>query len=337
MGRQDNILDSQNFSIGAMLVKYKNWYFSMLVICIVVNALLCLVMPKRYAAQVKISDEPKETGLILGMNNLAKWMNTGNLPNTQKEGINNPEVYPRILQSDELVTAISKVYLSNQGCTLYEYLASANKPGLWSKIGKWLYGDSSDDKEKIYSTIQKNIKYSIAPFYHNIIIQYTDKNPDVARTVLNAITEQLQSTITRQKHLLLYQALQDATRKRKELGKTYHASQRKYAAFVDANEESAIPSVMNKIDQMAKERDDLFFIYKDACIAEQRSKFLLMGKPDAFAVIQKAYVPVNPISPKPFPYLITILGLGVILTSWLVLYREKKATGKKTNFGLQNK
>jgi hypothetical protein len=52
------------------------------------------------------------------------------LAQQQKEGLNNPEVYPRILQSDELVTAISKVYLSNQGCTLYEYLASANKPGL---------------------------------------------------------------------------------------------------------------------------------------------------------------------------------------------------------------
>jgi hydrogenase maturation factor HypE len=89
-----------------------------------------------------------------------------------------------------------------------------------SKIGKWLMETVPMTKRKIYSTIQKNIKYSIAPFYHNIIIQYTDKNPDVARTVVNAITEQLQSTITRQKHLLLYkQALHDATRKRKELGK----------------------------------------------------------------------------------------------------------------------
>ena len=281
-------------------------------------------MPKQYAAQAKISDEPKETDLLIGLNDMTAWINKGSIPNANKDGINSPEVYSKILYSQDFIIDISKTQIKKYQSCLFDYIKTYYKPTLLKKFISLVSEDKNNEALNIYESIRNNIQYSITPFNHTITIQYSDTDPIVAYTITNAIIEQLQRKVTSQKQSHLIQNFKDATVQRKQIGIKCHQLQRQYADYVDKNTDATLSNITTYISQLRTQRDEMFETYQKACVQEQRYRFLSSKENYPFSVLQSPFIPIEPIAPKPFPYFFTFLSIGIVLATWRALFLEKR-------------
>ena len=330
MDKENTFQKNNSTSLWSILKKNKTSYFITIALCILIDIILCLSMPKMYASQIKISDEPKETDILIGLSNFAALVNKGVIPSLQEKGINNPEVYPYFLSSQEFAIKISQTNIKKYNYNLFYHIKKTHK----ATIIEWFYekimGTEINDYMRIIKIIQNNIKYSITPFNHTITIQYTDKNPIVAYTIVITIQKQLQKRLADQKYDLNKKRLINATRERKDAGIIYHRLQKSYANLIETNTDPTLPSIITKLNQLREERDHAFELYQKACTKEQRYKFLSIKNTPTFSIIRKPYIPLKPISPKPIPYFFTILSVGFIITTWKILLLEKLKY-KRTN------
>lgn len=276
-------------------------------VCLAVDVFFCLTVPKKFASQVLISDEPKETGLLVGLNRMSAWVSQGSLQ-ADKKGMDIPEVYPKMLLSEEFLKEILMTKLDTPHLTLHEYLAN----------------EVSKD-EDLYEILSKKIEYSIRPFVHTITIQYTDADPKVAYTVLNSIVNQLYKRLNERKISLNAYNLENAKDKREKARLKYINLQKEYTRLYDSEENASIPKLRIQISQLEKERDDAFAAYEQACEEEMRYEYLSQKTSSPFSIIRKSYIATQPIFPKPIPYFFAILLLGLLTNTWIILYILKRS------------
>ena len=87
------------FSFYSMIHIFKKHpYIAASIAAILVAVVAWMLVPKTYGAQVKISDEYKETDLSIGLNQLNVL--TRDLAGDVNKGVNDIEVYWRILKSE---------------------------------------------------------------------------------------------------------------------------------------------------------------------------------------------------------------------------------------------
>ena len=87
---------------------------------IVLAIAVWFVVPHKYAAKVKICDEYKETDLIVGLDHITAKVKK--MLNSNDFGINNMEVYSKVLKSDEFARKISRKKLNGKNISYGEYL-----------------------------------------------------------------------------------------------------------------------------------------------------------------------------------------------------------------------
>lgn len=292
--------NEKNRILGKRQILYS--YLITIIISLIVDAVICLALPSKYAAQVVISDEPKQTDILVGLNQFSAWVNNGTMPQN-KLGLDNAEVYPKLLKSPDFIQELSTIQLPEQNCTLAEYI--------------------SKDKDNPHEHINNNIQYSIKPFIHTITIQYTDKKPSVAYTVLDSLVFILQNRLKQRKVAINRQYLENAQNTLKEAEKKYKEIQQQYATFADMESDITLPSYQSKLSNIKKDRDNAFSLYQSAYQKVMRYEYLIRKENTSFSVVKQNYKPVSPISPKPIPYFFAILLLFSLINTWgLLLYNK---------------
>lgn len=271
--------------------------------CLLADIVLCLAKTKVYASQVVISDEPKQTDILVGLDRMTAWINKGAL-DMDKKGMDNPEVYPKLLQSPDFIAKLSKTRLKGLNCTLYEYISKKK----------------ADD---VYDEIKENIQFSIRPFVHTITIQYTDNDPYVAYSVLDSMISLLQRELNNRKTGLNALLLDGAKKSKEQAKSNYKKLQKKYADLYDSESESNTPGIEIKLKQLERERDAAFALYEKESEKVTRYEYLELRKNNSFSIISNNFMPTKPISPKPFPYFMSILLMGLLLNTWGVLFYLK--------------
>lgn len=274
-------------------------YLLAISLSIIADAITCIVVPKKYAAQVLISDEPKETDLLVGLSRIASWINNGRIP-SQKQGLDNAEIYPKMLKSADFIQEVAITRLDSLNCNLYEYLSDR------------CTGD-------IYETINHNIGYSIKPFYHSLTIQYTDANPYIAYTVLNSIVHTLGHRLTKRKSSQACEQLANAQKHLKLAKDRYAKLQKEYTKVCDSEQGASLPHAIVELKQLQKEREEAFNAYEDAYKSVIRYQYLELREHSSFSVVKNSFVPTSPICPKPLPWFFAFLFLFLLLDTWLVL------------------
>ena len=213
--------------------------------------------PKRYAAFTELSNEHKETDLLLGMSNISAWLKT--MPGADdEEGMRNPEVYNNVIHSDSFVNIVGSTYLDKYHVTYKDYLYKNRRPGLFSDDNGANPTTAAD--KRLYQTalIKDHIVSEASGRMGTIKIRVDDYDPTVAAIIADTVTLRLQEYLAH--HRLQGIELKVAKAKSLMLSarKAYYKAQAEYAKYADAHDSTTLVKEQSTIEDKMKKRDNAF-------------------------------------------------------------------------------
>lgn len=322
-----------------------------------IGVVVALNTPKHYTSTVVLA--PELSGGGIGANSTLSDMasNFGiDLGNTKTSmDALYPEIYPDIFASNDFVIKLFNVPVRQKDKpdtkTYYTHILTDNKPPFWTYPTMWIkaYFQKSEvsksNKAKAKSdilelskkdygvceAIKKSISCNIDKKTSVITINVTDIDPMVSAIIADTLKNRLQEYITyyRTKKAKADVAYYSKLYRAAKL--SYEATQKKYAAYCDANQDVQLQSFISKRDELENDMQLKYNAYTQYSAQLQNTKAKLQEVTPAFTVIQDASVPIQA-SSTPRSFIVTLWAfIGVLVDAiWVLLLKDKifKAKGK---------
>lgn len=320
---------NQGFEFWDIVIQCaKHWqtYAIACSVAVVVAIVIGISSPNRYAAEITIVDENTEMDISVGKDPMSAWLPKD--PSIDK-GINDPEIYSQIIEAPEFDKAIAKTHIPTYGnIDYYHYLLKNHKEAWWNKalhLIENLLGDENEE-EYIYGVINDNIKYKVSAKYQTVMLQVTDNDPEVAVVIVEAVHKYLHEQVVSYKQRFTDKLTLNALNQRAETGRRYHEAFDQYASYADANQDAILAGQQTELDNLRKEVTDAFSRYNYAC--QQYYHFLARSQSvqQPFTVLKDVTTPVKPYSPNTIIWVLALLTIAFIITTWWVLSRTYKFT-----------
>ena len=288
---------------------FKKQYIISTTIASVIAMVVWFIVPKEYAAQVKLSDEYKETDLAVGLTKMAARMrSTG----SQNEGINNIETYAKILSTEDFLKAIEETKIPGKDITY----------GSWAIKQKRLWQTTDT-----FELVKEKLSFNVSRKQQTLYIQFKDADPVVASKMLDIVVKTLQATITdtRRKSAENYYHYLQKERTRAE--KEYREAQHAYAVFSDSHLFLQSEKEKMEFQKLEKDISTKYKAYKSISDNCSRQYALMTRTYFSFAVVKPNTVPVESDS-NPTIYLAAFVILGLLFAKGWLLYEERKKSGE---------
>lgn len=320
---------NQGFEFWDIVIQCaKHWraYAIACSVAVVVAIVIGISSPNRYAAEITIVDENTEMDISVGKDPMSAWLPKD--PSIDK-GINDPEIYSQIIEAPEFDKAIGKTHIPTYGnIDYYHYLLKNHKEAWWNKalhLIENLLGDENEE-EYIYGVINDNIKYKVSAKYQTVMLQVTDNDPEVAVVIVEAVHKYLHEQVVSYKQRFTDKLTLNALNQRAETGRRYHEAFDQYASYADANQDAILAGQQTELDNLRKEVSDAFSRYNYAC--QQYYHFLARSQSvqQPFTILKDVTTPVKPYSPNTIIWVLALLTIAFIITTWWVLSRTYKFT-----------
>ena len=318
---------NQGFEFWDIVIQCaKHWraYAIACSVAVVVAIVIGISSPNRYAAEITIVDENTEMDISVGKDPMSAWLPKD--PSIDK-GINDPEIYSQIIEAPEFDKAIGKTHIPTYGnIDYYHYLLKNHKEAWWNKalhLIENLLGDENKE-EYIYGVINDNIKYKVSAKYQTVMLQVTDNDPEVAVVIVEAVHKYLHEQVVSYKQRFTDKLTLNALNQRAETGRRYHEAFDQYASYADANQDAILAGQQTELDNLRKEVSDAFSRYNYAC--QQYYHFLARSQSvqQPFTVLKDVTTPVKPYSPNTIIWVLALLTIAFIITTWWVLSHTYK-------------
>ena len=320
---------NQGFEFWDIIIQCaKHWraYAIACSVAVVVAIVIGISSPNRYAAEITIVDENTEMDISVGKDPMSAWLPKD--PSIDK-GINDPEIYSQIIEAPEFDKAIAKTHIPTYGnIDYYHYLLKNHKEAWWNKalhLIENLLGDENEE-EYVFGVINDNIKYKVSAKYQTVMLQVTDNDPEVAVVIVEAVHKYLHEQVVSYKQRFTDKLTLNALNQRAETGRRYHEAFDQYASYADANQDAILAGQQTELDNLKKEVTDAFSRYNYAC--QQYYHFLARSQSvqQPFTVLKDVTTPVKPYSPNTIIWVLALLTIAFIITTWWVLSRTYKFT-----------
>ena len=318
---------NQGFEFWDIVIQCAKHWRAYAIACsaaVVVAIVIGISSPNRYAAEITIVDENTEMDISVGKDPMSAWLPKD--PSIDK-GINDPEIYSQIIEAPEFDKAIAKTHIPTYGnIDYYHYLLKNHKEAWWNKalhLIENLLGDENEE-EYIYGVINDNIKYKVSAKYQTVMLQVTDNDPEVAVVIVEAVHKYLHEQVVSYKQRFTDKLTLNALNQRAETGRRYHEAFDQYASYADANQDAILAGQQTELDNLRKEVSDAFSRYNYAC--QQYYHFLARSQSvqQPFTVLKDVTTPVKPYSPNTIIWVLALLTIAFIITTWWVLSRTYK-------------
>ena len=249
-----------------------------------------LIVPKKYTAYTKLSDEYKEVELSIGLNVIQAHVR--NLMGSANEGINDMEVYSKVLETEDFARNIAGKKVAGRDITYGAYL------------------DCNDTIE----AIQDAIVYNYLRSQETLSISFTDKDPVVASQMLDSVTTELQRIITRHRRTIIAAALKNANREVSETRVKYDKAVHDYSRFAEGHTKVKTPTM--KLSEVKSAQS----LYRKAREKQIRQQALSQRYQMAFTVIQDNTVPQTADNPL-LGYILSFIVLALFFT-YIIQHRK---------------
>ena len=255
------------------------------------------IVPKKYTAYTKLSDEYKEVELSIGLNVIQAHVK--NLMGSANEGINDMEVYSKVIKTEDFARCIADKQVASKGITYGAYL------------------DCNDTIE----AIQDAIIYNYLRSQETLSIAFTDKDPVVASQMLDSVTTELQRIITRHRRTIIAAALKNANREVSETKAKYDKAVHDYSRFAEGHTKVKTPTMKLQEQALESEVKSAQSIYRKAREKQIRQQALSQRYQMAFTVIQDNTVPATADNPL-WVYILCFVVLTLVITHIGCQYRR---------------
>ena len=274
-------------------------YILAAMIATLIAILVWIVVPKDYTAFTKLSDEYKETELAVGLNAIQAHIKE--VTGSADSGINDMEIYSKILESTDFARCMAGKTLSGKGITYGAYL----------------------NEEDTIEAVQDAIVYNYINSQETLSISFTDRDPVVASQMLDSVTVELQRIITRHRREMIAAALKNAEKAVSQTKKKYDQALQRYVVFADSHTKVKSPTTKLQEQALGDELKNAQSFYRKASENYVRQEALSRRYQMAFAVIQDNTVPQTA-NNHLLGYILSFIMLALLLTHIFVQYKEER-------------
>ena len=336
------------------LLKHKKLYYKVLPITFFVVAFLSLSMPNYYNCEVKLSPEMSTSSSgKSGLLSLASsfGINLGNASGGMGTEALFPTLYPDLMNSVDFKTSLFPVMVTIEGdkekgeedrtMSYYDYLENEQKMPLWSAaIGgtmQWLVGLFKEKKEekktldpfrltkkqaRIVKNLDKRIVCDVDKKTMVITINVQDQNPVICATMADTVKNRLQNFITDYRTSKARVDLEYNKKLYQEAKARYDKATKKYAEFMDANNDVILQSVRKRQIDLENEMQLQFNAYQQVSAQLLAAEAKVQHETPAFTTLQSATVPVKKSGPHRSKICLFFLFLAFLATSVWILHKE---------------
>lgn len=260
-----------------------------------------LCVPNEYTAVTKLSDEYKEVDLSVGLDKIASQIKAAT--GAENIGIDDMNVYTKLLKTDDFARFISHVQVPDKGMTYGEYL------------------EESDTIE----VIQDHLRYYCKSSEATLTVSFTDGNAVIASQMLDSVTTHLQQIVTKTRRKRAESALQNAKRDMAIAEQKYHQAQKAYDDFFDSHINANTQEVRQQELTLEKEVTLNYQYFSKLTEQVARQEALKRRAYLSFAVIQDNTVPLKP-NNYFIGYLLVFVSFALLITRSIKRYRLLRNT-----------
>ena len=276
-------------------------YILAVAIAILFAIAVWLCVPNEYTAVTKLSDEYKEVDLSVGLDKIASQIKAAT--GAENIGIDDMNVYTKLLKTDDFARFISHVQVPDKGMTYGEYL------------------EESDTIE----VIQDHLRYYCKSSEATLTVSFTDGNAVIASQMLDSVTTHLQQIVTKTRRKRAESALQNAKRDMAIAEQKYHQAQKAYDDFFDSHINANTQEVRQQELTLEKEVTLNYQYFSKLTEQVARQEALKRRAYLSFAVIQDNTVPLKP-NNYFIGYLLVFVSFALLITRSIKRYRLLRNT-----------
>ena len=276
-------------------------YILAVAIAILFAIAVWLCVPNEYTAVTKLSDEYKEVDLSVGLDKIASQIKAAT--DAENIGIDDMNVYTKLLKTDDFARFISHVQVPDKGMTYGEYL------------------EESDTIE----VIQDHLRYYCKSSEATLTVSFTDGNAVIASQMLDSVTTHLQQIVTKTRRKRAESALQNAKRDMAIAEQKYHQAQKAYDDFFDSHINANTQEVRQQELTLEKEVTLNYQYFSKLTEQVARQEALKRRAYLSFAVIQDNTVPLKP-NNYFIGYLLVFVSFALLITRSIKRYRLLRNT-----------
>lgn len=319
-------------------------------IAVIVGVVIALTTPKQYTVSVKLAPESSKSGGG-GLSGIASMLGVGGLSMGSDADALNITLYPDIVSStpfilDLMDTPVSTMDEEQPDTTLVGYLKEYTSSSLMGTVMSLPFKAIGSVMSLFKSEEEEEGEKGINPFHltkeqfktiqglKQMIVANVDKktgvttvsvtmqDPLVAAILTDTVVVKLKEHITKyrvskaEEDCKYWEQLNDQRRDE------YHAKQKLYAEYVDANKNVILQSVRIEQERLQNDMNLAYQVYSNVATQLQMAKAKVQEAKPVFAVVEPASVPLLPSGTSRNMILLGVVFLAVAGAAAWVLFGD---------------
>lgn len=328
-------------------------------VAVLVALVVAFSIPKEYSTNVTLAPETASRGSGGTMGALAAMAGI-NLGSSSTSDALSPELYPDIVSSTPFLVDLMDVRIKDSKAeidtTLYAYLDEYQKSPWWSSVISlpfkalgWTVslfkekekneGEAgavldpshlTEDADRIAKALNGRISVSVDKKTGVTTISVTMQDPLISAQITDTVMHRLQNYITDYRTNKARHDLAFTERLFAEAQSDYEQAQKKYASFVDANQNIILRSYMAEQERLQNEMNLAYQVYTQVSQQLQMAKAKVQEITPVYTVVQPATVPLRAAKPNKMMILIGFVFLaGVGSVGWILFVKDLLKNWKK--------
>lgn len=315
---------------------------------IAIGIIVGLSIPKQYTAIVTLSPEMGNSqgnnGLAgLAASFLGNGMATGNSTDALNASLSADIISstPFLIDLSDVNVITTKrknytldVYLNEQSIPWWNY--GMNIPGIVISKLRSIFSNGSKDstindikqstielspeKYRTLQLLKKSIIVSIDKKTSITSISVTLQDPKVAAISANYVANNLQEYISNYRTSKAKEDYIYLEKMYKEYQQEYYISQKKYADYIDSNDNVILQTVLTEQERLQNDMNLAYQVYSQITSQLQIAKAKIQEEKPVFAIVEPAVVPIYSSSIGLKTYILSFMFLAIFCTaSWILV------------------
>lgn len=331
-------------------------------IAAVVGIIAGFSIHKEYNSGAQLAPESSQSSSMSNISSLAALAGV-RMPSGNSSGAVSPDLYPDIISSTPFMvglfdTPVSFMEKKEQvEMSLFEYIMTHDKKPWWNAVIRfpmtaisWTLGLLREKPEELtVEEMMSNVDPTqLTPVQNGIVGGLRDRinlavdkktsvisidvkmqNPEVAKQVADKVVESLQEYVTRYRTDKAVEDLEFTQELYDEAKANYHASQQKYASYVDAHQGIVLQSARTEQERLQNEMNLDYQLYNSMAQQLQMSKAKVQEQTPIYTMLQPPLLPLRKSSPSKPKLLVVFMFLGFCGAAAWVLFGEDAVANLK--------
>ncbi len=296
-------------------------YAFSLCVSLLLASFIFFCIPKKYAARIEISDEPKETDVNIGMTRSAALEVKDNL-------MNDPDIYSQLLGSKDFIKKISQIRMDS--ISYGQYLLKEKEP-FWSEFASKMSSDQISKDEEIFAIIQRRVRYQKKRSL--ILICVEDASPVNAVKIADSVVAKLQNNILSLKLTQTKAKLLNSKKNYRIAKEEYFNALKTLSNMSDSLADVSLPSYEAKIKELQNTVDFKRNLLNQAIEKVVRLQSLTQKSSRPFTIVSNATVPLESSNPSFLLCFSPTFFILFLITFWYINIKKRKLSLSNLDFG----